>query len=383
MIWQGQVTGVIHVLRDIEDRPFTHDEMELLTLFANQSAIAVENVRLFTAEEQRARQLDSLHTATTTLLSTLELDALLNQILQAAKCAIPKAEKGSLSLVNSRSRDLVIHAITGYTDPRLSSIVLPPEGYAVRAVREKRALLIPDLHKDPELRYTGDIAEVHSIRSAVVAPLLWGEEVLGAISLDSDQVNDLTEDDKNLLVSFAATATAAIRNAQLHAKVQWMAITDPLTGLYNRRGLFTFGEREVERYHRFGHPLASIMLDIDNFKVINDTYTHASGDQVLRELANTCRHNLRDLDIIGRYGGEEFVILLPEADIPKANQIAERLRHQVEITPVPLPQNLINVTISLGVAPASKETPNLITLIERADRAMYIAKQTGRNRVSF
>ena len=217
----------------------------------------------------------------------------------------------------------------------------------------------------------------------MVAPLLWGEEVLGAISLDSDQVNDLTEDDKNLLVSFAATATAAIRNAQLHAKVQWMAITDPLTGLYNRRGLFTFGEREVERYHRFGHPLASIMLDIDNFKVVNDTYTHASGDQVLRELANTCRHNLRDLDIIGRYGGEEFVILLPEADIPKANQIAERLRHQVEITPVPLPQNLINVTISLGVAPASKETPNLITLIERADRAMYIAKQTGRNRVSF
>jgi diguanylate cyclase (GGDEF)-like protein len=123
------------------------------------------------------------------------------------------------------------------------------------------------------------------------------------------------------------------------------------------------------------------MLDIDIFKRVNDIYSHAVGDQVLRALAKVCQENLREVDLLGRYGGEEFAILLPETDAQAAEQVAERLRQQIASTPVETPRGPISFTVSLGVTIALDGISELAVLLDRADTAMYAAKQAGRNRV--
>jgi diguanylate cyclase (GGDEF)-like protein len=207
--------------------------------------------------------------------------------------------------------------------------------------------------------------------------------VYGALSLESSRVSAFDESDLNLLVGFAATATAAIQNARLHAEVQRLAITDALTGLYNRRGLFELGQREVERSRRYKRPLVAIMMDIDRFKYINDYYGHAAGDLVLQTIAKRCSDNMRRIDILGRLGGDEFAFLLPETDMFTASNVAERVRLTISERPVITEETQINVSVSLGVARATSATPDLEVLFSRADAAMYVAKREGRNRVEF
>jgi diguanylate cyclase (GGDEF)-like protein len=153
--------------------------------------------------------------------------------------------------------------------------------------------------------------------------------------------------------------------------------------LYNRRGFFELGNREIERFRRFGHPLSAVMLDIDHLKMINDTYGHATGDQVLKALAERLDHNIRGVDILGRYGGDEFCILLPETDLATANVIAGRLRKSIARHPISTDDGLLSITISVGIARATEETTNLDMLLSMADGAMYTAKQGGRDRVEI
>lgn len=174
----------------------------------------------------------------------------------------------------------------------------------------------------------------------------------------------------------------AKKNAELerlYAEVQRLAITDPLTGLLNRRGFFENGAREVARARRYGTPLAAIMLDLDHFKDINDTHGHAVGDQVVAHMAARCVELLRQVDLLGRYGGEEFVLLLPGTTPEGALNIAERLRRAFE-DPLPVEPAGLIVTLSLGVAALTDRTPDLEALLQAADRALYKAKAAGRNR---
>ena len=159
-----------------------------------------------------------------------------------------------------------------------------------------------------------------------------------------------------------------------------LAITDELTGLFNRRHFFDLGAREFERAQRYRRPLTAIMLDIDHFKQVNDTYGHATGDQVLQAVARRCRQAIREIDILGRYGGDEFAVLLPETGLDEGYLVAERLRLEVAKDPFPANQNALHITISLGVARVSAKVPDLETLLEHADAALYAAKQSGRNR---
>jgi diguanylate cyclase (GGDEF)-like protein len=181
--------------------------------------------------------------------------------------------------------------------------------------------------------------------------------------------------------AFASQVAIAIETARLFDEVQRLAVTDALTGLYNRRGYTELGRREIERSRRYKRPLAAIMLDIDHFKQINDHYKHATGDEVLRELALRCRERLREIDILGRYGGEEFVLLLPETDLKGALHVAESLRERVFRVPFRTQAGALKVTISLGVAVYTSGEMDLEKLLDRADDAMYVAKQNGRNQV--
>ena len=157
---------------------------------------------------------------------------------------------------------------------------------------------------------------------------------------------------------------------------------DALTGLNNRRHFYELAEQEIVRTRRYGKPLALMMLDVDHFKPINDTYGHQAGDLVLQQLSDVCRQTMREIDIIGRLGGEEFAILLPEANGAQAQEAAERLREVIAATVVRLEQDVsISFTASIGVAALVAADHGVAAMLKRADEALYTAKNSGRNRV--
>jgi diguanylate cyclase (GGDEF)-like protein len=155
---------------------------------------------------------------------------------------------------------------------------------------------------------------------------------------------------------------------------------DALTGATARAQFMALAEQELTRSRRYGRPLALLILDIDYFKVVNDTYGHPAGDLALQVLVQRCRHSLRDVDILGRLGGEEFCILMPETESKQAFQAAERLRHVISELEVPL-EPPFQLTVSIGVAILGDADTCINMLLSRADQALYKAKQTGRNKV--
>ncbi len=166
-------------------------------------------------------------------------------------------------------------------------------------------------------------------------------------------------------------------------KLEQIAITDPLTKIYNRRFLYEAAEKEIERAKRSGSPLSVIMFDIDLFKDVNDTYGHSTGDQVLINLVNLCQRNIRSMDLFARFGGEEFVILMPDTDSKSAQETAERLREMVAEKPMTTSgETDVSVTISMGIANWDYKNPlEINALLDRADQALYQSKEAGRNRV--
>ncbi|MBA3531112.1 MAG: diguanylate cyclase [Ardenticatenales bacterium] len=213
-------------------------------------------------------------------------------------------------------------------------------------------------------------------------PLYYHEEALGLIrAIHHPEGPPFSAQDRELLETMANQAAIAIENARLFEEVQWRATRDGLTGLYSRRHFFELGEAALHKARYEGRPLSAIMLDIDHFKRINDNYGHAVGDQVLRAVADLCQDDIRGSDILGRYGGEEFVLLLPETDIGAAQRIAERLRQRLAQTEITTNNYQITITASMGVAPLLPEMSDLAALLDQADGALYAAKQAGRNRV--
>jgi diguanylate cyclase (GGDEF)-like protein len=195
--------------------------------------------------------------------------------------------------------------------------------------------------------------------------------------------NHLESGDLPAASIFASQVSIALENARLFSEIQRLVVTDDLTQLYNRRGILEVSKYEFDRAKRYNRPLSVLLVDVDHFKSINDLYGHPSGDLVLYELGKILKSQIRSVDKIGRLGGEEFVILLPETSINFACQVAERLRLVVEKAGLQAPPNeqSIHVTLSIGVAALTPDDPDLYALIGAADQAMYRAKDSGRNRV--
>jgi diguanylate cyclase (GGDEF)-like protein len=215
-------------------------------------------------------------------------------------------------------------------------------------------------------------------RDAVIfrLPIMFEENILGILWLWSKNV---TKVDLPIISLFAKQVGISLERARLFQEVQSLALVDPLTGLHNRRSLFELGRIEFSRAHRMNREFSCMMLDLDHFKQVNDTYGHQTGDLVLQEFANHCKKSVREVDLVGRYGGEEIIILLPETDIKTAQFVAERLRKSLEKKDFTISNHEIKVTVSIGVAGKDDYTPHLETLIARSDQALYIAKHKGRN----
>lgn len=172
-----------------------------------------------------------------------------------------------------------------------------------------------------------------------------------------------------------------IEQKELVKKLEKLAHTDSLTEVWNRRYLLNFAEQEIQRCHRYYRSLSVLMIDIDFFKKVNDSFGHSMGDDILVIMTQTVTKCLRNVDILGRFGGEEFVVLLPETELDAAKITAERIRENIENLKIPNGEEYISITVSIGVASYHFQDVNIDMLIQRADEALYQAKNQGRNRV--
>ena len=374
--WGEEFLGVLNVLAD-PPHTFSSADAELLSLFATQAAIAIRNARLYEAEQGRRHIAETLRQTSTVLSSTLELDQVLGLILQQLRQVIPYDSASVQQLQDGR---LEIVACQGFERPgKVMGLVFPldPKFPNYRAVTTKAPLAIEDVTQGfPHFKDEGDSYESGRIRSWLGVPLIVKGEVIGMIALDRVEVRPYTAEEVQLAMTFANQAAIAIENALLYQKTQRLAITDGLTGLYNRRHFYELLEREVESVNRYGDYLSLIMLDIDDFKAYNDTYGHLIGDVLLRELVQLLARDIRKVDIAARYGGDEFVIFLPHTDKKQAVALAERIRISVEGHRFPGEEGFSSkVTISLGVAACPEDAVESEAVVKAADMALLEAKK--------
>lgn len=324
------------------------------------------------ADESGARDRAALLLAIASAVnSSLALEEVLNVALTHAG-RLMGAVAGAMYLVRPGKTELYREASYNLSNRARGGMRKTDEEPIKSAVAVQRPLVMKlDEHNAPGLEQGG-----HP-QHALVVPIQRSGQLMGAMELYLTAWRELNEDQADLLNGVASQAAIAIRHAQLFEAQEENALTDELTKLPNRRALAQRFLQEMQRARRHRTALAFLMIDLDHFKQVNDTYGHLNGDAVLSELASILSTGLRESDICARYGGEEFALILPETTIDGARTLAERIRAKVAAATFP---GGLKLTISVGVA--ATDEPSLYTqLTDRADQALYAAKQGGRNQV--
>jgi diguanylate cyclase (GGDEF)-like protein len=361
------------------EKRFSQRDLALMESVGRQAGIAIQNARLFEAAERRAREAETLRLAMGEVTSALEFDRVLSKILKHLRNVVPYD-----SAVVFLTEGEAVRAVAGSglsTRNQVINHTFPGNNALFSEIRRGRSrpLIIQDAQVDPRFERWGNATHTHGWMGL---PLRARGELIGFLTVDSKQVGAYHPQDAALVQAFADEVAIAISNASLFRQVQHLAITDPLTNLHNRRYFFEAGHMELDRARRYQRPMALIMLDIDHFKLVNDTYGHQAGDRVLATVAARCLEKLRSIDISARYGGEEFVFLLPETDMERAVQVAGRLRAVLMDEPIDVGEHQISISVSLGLAEMSEDCHDLQMLIRRADQALYVTKDTGRGRIT-
>jgi len=327
------------------------------------------------------RELSAFYSVAALLSETMTLEELLERTLDHV-LEITNMDAGEVSLFDPEWKRLVVRAHRGFPEDWLADEVdRPTTCLCGEVVYRAEPLCVTDVFQNGRMSRLACMRA--GFRSFCAVPLRAEGQVLGVMSLHSRQERQLLPREQDLLAAIGNQVAVALVNVRLYAEVQRLATTDPLTGLANRRVLEQRLEEEARRARRYQRPLSLIMADLDHFKVYNDTYGHPAGDVVLQEVANLLRANVRETDLVVRYGGEEFAVLLPETSLAGALAVAEKLRIAVENHPFPRREALPGgrLTISLGVATFPEEVGEPEALIRYADEALYRAKESGRNRV--
>jgi diguanylate cyclase (GGDEF)-like protein len=317
-------------------------------------------------EQHRLELLETLYESTSSFLGTLELSKVVDLVLRAA-LRLTGHETGLIFLKNDSG--FVIEALGPGLSSDLRGKSLTSFQLANRATQARDANLSP-------------YGLAGRARSLLVMPIAHADRLLGGIVLFSQEDAFLTKSDLHLVEIGLKQGGSAIASALRYDEKSKQAAIDGLTGVFNRKHLLELGQLAFSQSKEEGLPLSFIMVDIDHFKNVNDRYGHSVGDRVLQHLVNRFNQIIRKTDILGRYGGEEFGIILKDANPKESWLLAERLRRAVEQNPLAIGDLVLPITISLGVASLENDH-SLADLIDRADKAMYRAKAKGRNRVEL
>lgn len=362
-----RLLGVVYLDSRLAKGIFTHDDLDILLGIANHIAITQETARAakmeieVASEREQRRLAESLNALSRSLNSTLELDAVLDRLMEIVAEVVPYQWAAALMRVGEKFE------IRKYRSPASQERTSANDPFDDSIAREVEVALKP-------------VVASRAGRSDMGVPLIANGQVRGVLCMARNASEPFANREAEMAYAFCSQAIIAIENARLFGEVHRLAITDELTGVNNRRSLFELGERELKRARRYGIALSVIMLDVDHFKKVNDKHGHGAGDKVLCAVAERCRNAIRDVDVVGRYGGEEFAVILPDTDQERARSVAERLRQTIVATPVTCGADVLTVSASLGIA-ALENDGDLMALLGRADAALYRAKETGRNRV--
>jgi diguanylate cyclase (GGDEF)-like protein len=402
IIHNNVVLGVL-VLESDHLGTFSLDLTRFVVQIADHAALSIHNARIHEQAvqqqqllAQRSQQLSEVLRISQALSANLNLDVLLPEIVSAIRSSLGFSI-ALLSLVDKDDPTMMRRRAEVGVPPSQWEILkgqLIPIAWYESVMRDEfrisRSYYIPHSHAEHHLiwdntqndTYRPDLGERdhdewHS-DDALFVPLFDSDgRLISVLSVDDPYDRHTPSfDSVQVLEIFASQAAIAIENANLYATTQELAITDGLTGLYNQRHFITMLDREVAVGLRYGYPLSLLALDLDHFKQYNDTFGHLAGNVLLRDFAGVLRANVRDVDIIARVGGEEFVIILPKTDENGAFQLAERLRVSIAA------QQFIHrrVTVSIGIATLNGAM-DANTLHDLADQALYEAKRSGRNMV--
>jgi diguanylate cyclase (GGDEF)-like protein/PAS domain S-box-containing protein len=335
-----------------------------------------------TAEHEQRVLADVLHDISVDLTGTLQFEDVLERILKNIQRVI-RHDAANIMILEDNLVYVKKHR--GYSEreqsDRLSGAPIPIENmHLLRQMMESRIpLIISDVRNSP---YWYDFRSSLWVRSYAGAPVIYKGQLIGFINLDGALPGLYKEEQLWRLQTFANYAAVAIQNARLYSHVQQMAQVDELTGLYNRRGLTFLAEREVHRSLRYRRPLSVLMIDVDHFKTFNDLYSYMVGDEVLSNMSERLRKNVRNEDLVCRWGGDEFVVLLIECSMAEALVTAEHLRQVITERPFVTARGPLPVTVSIGVAEMNPEHADLNKMIDLAGDSLHHAKSGGRNQVS-
>lgn len=330
--------------------------------------------------ETALHEAESLIRATEIISSNLDLKSTINAILEQAKTVFSctsasiqliegKVLKivGDVGLLNDDSGEEIVFPITSWTPN--SRVLTKRKPYIINSNLRK---LYPNfLDKS-----------IEGVKSWMGIPLLYQDKLIGMIAFDHSGEEHFADADLRLAQALASQIAIALENARLFEEVKALSIKDELTGCFSRRHFFECLGKESEMAKRYDSPLSCILFDVDDFKIVNDRFGHIEGDRILRDIATIAAEELRTVDVFSRYGGEEFVVLMPSTSIDEAFIVAERVRMSIE-EKVSLPGRDLSVTVSLGCSVfIADENDGSERLLSRADRAMYDSKAAGKNRTT-
>ncbi len=352
---------------------FSSADKDTLNVFSMQIMRILQRERVYPQIQRSQFNLKILNEESSKLLSSLNIDVIVTNLIDGACRIAPAmaaffmAKDGEFELLNQKGLQPPEKKTYSLKSTLLDMAVKNHELYNLSDVRDYRSPVMP--------------FKTNSIGSVVLLPLLYEKELMGILALFSEETNAFSPLQIDLLKVLGNQASISMVNARFHAEIERLAMTDGLTGLFNHRHFQERLSQEFDRLERFSEPISLLLIDIDYFKKVNDTYGHPVGDAVLKGVADKIRKTVRTIDIPARYGGEEFTVILLNTDAKGAMNMAERLRKTVMNTEFFSEQKTFHVTISIGIstyAEGIKEGRE--KFIERADKSLYHAKRNGRNR---
>jgi len=332
------------------------------------------------------KELRIFHDVARALTSSLDLDTILGEIMrQMAQFFEP--ETWSLLIVDEQQRNLYYAVAAGKSPGDRTLRVGMGEGIAGWVAQQGEQVIVaePGYGYRDGGRFTlprGDPAAA-AFRSAICIPLRWQDRTLGVIELLNYRVSTLTDETMAFLHVLCDYAAIAIQNVRAVERIQELTITDDCTGLFNSRHLFSVMEIELERSRRFNLPFSLIFIDLDHFKTVNDVHGHLIGSRLLAEIAKTIKNNVRGIDSAFRYGGDEFIVLLPQTGKDAALDVAQRLLLALRNARYLLEEGLdLQIQASFGIASYPEDGDSTQRIIAAADEMMYKVKNSTRGNIA-